>query len=120
MHVFETLHHAALIHERAVSFPHLPFNSPINYTDLRFLYESLNISAVDPFWLQYPGILLWVLLVGCAVSVEREERSYFMMFIAKIGIFTEQRWWFETQSAIMRFIEVQKLSRTCTAPMSQE
>lgn len=120
IHVFETLHHAALIYERAVSSTHVPFKSPINHSDLRSLYESLNISAVDSFWLQYPGILLWVLLVGCAVSVEREERSYFMMFLAKMGIFTEQRWWFKTQSAILRFIEVQKLARKYPVPFNGE
>ncbi|PVH82312.1 hypothetical protein DL98DRAFT_514068 [Cadophora sp. DSE1049] len=112
MHVFETLHHTALVYERAVTYPHLPFNSPINYSDLSHLYESLNTSAPDPFWLRYPGLLLWVLLVGCAVSVKREERSYFMMFLAKVGIFTEQRWWFESQSAILKFIEVQRLARS--------
>ncbi|KAH7417683.1 hypothetical protein BKA64DRAFT_305843 [Cadophora sp. MPI-SDFR-AT-0126] len=111
MHVFETLHHTALIYERAVTSPHLPFNSPSNYSDLSSLYESLNISVSDPFWLRYPGILLWVLLVGCAVSVKRGERSYFMMFIAKVGIFTEHRWWFESQGAISRFIEVQGMAR---------
>ena len=110
MQVFETLHRTALIYERAVTLPHVPFNSPTNYSDLSSLYESLNTSAPDPFWLRYPGILLWVLLVGCAVSVKREERSYFMMFLAKVGIFTEQRWWFESQSAILRFIEVQSLT----------
>ncbi|KAG4432122.1 hypothetical protein IFR05_012396 [Cadophora sp. M221] len=112
MQVFETLHHTALIYERAVTPPHIPFNSPINHHDLAFLYESLNISAPNPFWIRYPGILLWVLLVGCAVSVKREERSYFMMFLAKVGIFTEQRWWFETQNAVLKFIEVQSLTET--------
>lgn len=109
MQVFETLHHTALIYERAVTSPHLPFKSPTNYPDLSSLYQSLNTSAPDPFWLRHPGILLWVLLVGCAVSAKREERSYFMMFLARVGIFTEPRWWFESQSAILRFIEVQRL-----------
>ncbi|KAL5326419.1 hypothetical protein ACEPPN_004104 [Leptodophora sp. 'Broadleaf-Isolate-01'] len=112
MHVFETLHHTALIYERAVTPPHIPFISPINYQDLASMYESLNISAPNPFWIRYPGMLLWVLLVGCAVSVKREERSYFMMFLAKVGIFTEQRWWFETQNAILKFVKVQSLTRT--------
>ncbi|KAH7361032.1 hypothetical protein BKA65DRAFT_197237 [Rhexocercosporidium sp. MPI-PUGE-AT-0058] len=112
MHIFETLHHTALIYERAVNSLYTPFNSPINYPDLAFLYGSLNISAPNPFWIRYPGILLWVLLVGCAASVKREERSYFMMFLAKVGIFTEQRWWFETQNAVLRFLEVQSLARS--------
>lgn len=112
MHVFETLHFTALIYQRAVSSPAIPFNCPLNHANLSSLYVSLNISAADQFWARYPGIRLWVLLVGCATSVNREERSYFMMFLAKMGIFADFRQWDETQSAILRFLDVQKLART--------
>ncbi|KAL2074994.1 hypothetical protein VTL71DRAFT_8774 [Oculimacula yallundae] len=111
MHIFETLHRTAMIYERAVTPPYTHFNSPTNFADLSFLYTSLNTSAGNPFWIQYPGILLWVLLVGCATSVKREERSYFMMFLAKVGIFSDERSWNETQTAVLRFVNVQGLRR---------
>lgn len=111
LHVFGVLVHAALIYQRALRHPHVPFNSSTNHSDLVTLYEALNATASDCFWLEHPGILLWVLLIGCAVAVTRVERSYFMMFLAKVGIFTEPRCWFETQTAILRFIQIQKLSK---------
>lgn len=83
----------------------------VNHSDLRSLYEAINISGAENFWLDFPGILLWVLVVACAVAVDKEERSYFMMFLAKVGIFTEPRCWVETQTAFARFIQVQGLTR---------
>jgi hypothetical protein len=111
--VLGTLLAASIIYHRALSIPPTPFSDPANLPFLQILFNSLNASAPDPFWLQYPGILLWVLLVGCASAVKRSERSYFMMFLAKVGIFTKPRCWFETQSAILRFIHVQQRLNDC-------
>lgn len=109
--VHKAIYHAALIYGRALSYPETPFKSMVNHSDLRSLYEAINISGAENFWLDFPGILLWVLVVACAVAVDKEERSYFMMFLAKVGIFTEPRCWVETQTAFARFIQVQGLTR---------
>jgi len=111
--VLDVLRIASIIHCRALSTPPVHFSAPANIPLLRLLYDFINVSAPDPFWLRYPGILLWVLLIGCAAAVKRRERSYFMMYLAKVGIFTEPRCWFEAQSAILRFIEVQNTIKGC-------
>jgi hypothetical protein len=106
--VFDVLLAASIIYHRALSTPPTTFSAPANVSCLQNLFKYINVSAPDQFWLRYPGILLWVLLVGCAAAVKRSERSYFMMFLAKVGIFTELRCWFETESAILKFIAVQQ------------
>lgn len=111
-HVLSALHSTAQIYQRALSSPPTPFRSRRNYSDLQHLYSSLNGSAFDSFWFRYPGVRLWVLLVGCAACVDRAERGYFMMFIARAEIFANSRRFLEAQYAIRRFVEVQRLGRS--------
>jgi hypothetical protein len=44
-----------------------------------------TISA--PFWRENPGVRLWALLVGATAAVERAERGFFMMYLARVSLF---------------------------------
>jgi hypothetical protein len=108
-HVLEVCQLTARIYRRAFFVPAVAFTSARNASDFNRLFEVLSKCATDDFWVRYPGVLLWVLLVSSATSALRNERSYFMMYLAKIGIFSEPVHWQQIQNAILRFLEVQSM-----------
>lgn len=63
-------------------------------------------TGCDETWTRYPGLLMWILLVGMAVGGER--RSFLTMFFYKVG--TTAVWWGmdECTRAVMTFLRVKR------------
>ncbi|KUJ12873.1 uncharacterized protein LY89DRAFT_195693 [Mollisia scopiformis] len=111
--VFDTIHCASQIYQRALSTPPIQFTSPQNEQDIQELYESMSASVSDGFWKRYTGIWMWVLCVGCATSSDRMERPYWMHLLSKVLFaFSGGRpGWIEITGALRKFLEVQERIR---------
>jgi hypothetical protein len=88
--IHKVIHAAAQIYASALSAPSF-FNSPLSLPWLEILTTNLDLMTGALFWRENPGVRLWVLLVGAAAAVEREERGYFMMYLARVSMF-QQSW----------------------------
>lgn len=111
--VFDTLHFASQIYQRALSIPPILFTSSQNNQDIEELYEAMGESVSDVFWKRYPGIWMWVLCVGLAASVERMERPYWMHLLSKILFYFSDQdvAWLESRCALDKFLLVQERIR---------
>jgi hypothetical protein len=112
-HLLAPLMHAAAIYERAI-FPlllsspsaprqHIPFASQLNHQALEALVQSLQFPTHDATFAQYPGVLVWILLVGAAAAEGREERGFLVMFLARVGTGSGYSWWNEMRETVERF-----------------
>jgi hypothetical protein len=109
-HVLDVLRIAARIYRRAFLSPPIQFKSPLNAADVQLLTRLLCKSSSDDFWVLYPGVQLWMLLVGLAAAASMKECAYFMMLMTRVGKFTEAESWQEIQTSIRMFLLVQRRS----------
>jgi hypothetical protein len=84
--IHKVLHAAGQIYAAALSSPSF-FTSSFSLPWLQILSTNLDLTTSDPFWRENPGVRLWVLLVGAASAVERADRGYFMMYLARVSLY---------------------------------
>lgn len=83
--IHKALHAAGQIYAGALSSPS-SFTSALSLPWLQILATNLDCTVCTPFWRENPGIRLWALLVGTSASAEREERGFFMMYLARVSL----------------------------------
>ena len=73
--------------------------------------ECLEDADNDEVWVKYPGVLLWILLVGVAAADGGEgERSYLTMWFYRVGT-TAVHWGVEEcTEAVMAFLRVKRVA----------
>ncbi|KAG4435418.1 hypothetical protein IFR05_009092 [Cadophora sp. M221] len=104
--VFEIVNAAASIYRRA--FLGVPFEASCNARDVQRMCELLEDETCDETWVRYPGVLMWILLVGIAAGRRSRERSFLTMFFYRVG--TTAVWWGmeECTEAVMTFLRVKR------------
>jgi hypothetical protein len=110
-HVLQTLLSAASIYTLTLSCPNIDFPSPQNEESFQSLCAAFGKSSHDEFWERYPGILLWVLLVGTAASRGKEVAAFWMFYLARTGSFSNAEGWLVGSAAVNRFLRIQGLKR---------
>lgn len=103
---FEIVNAAASIYRRA--FLGVPFETSCNARDVQRMCELLEDETCDETWVRYPGVLMWILLVGVAAGKRSGERSFLTMFFYRVG--TTAVWWGmeECTQAVMTFLRVKR------------
>jgi hypothetical protein len=96
------------IYASAFSNNPTPFDSVCNNAAVQELCSGLEDTTNDETWTRYPGILLWIVLTGLAAAANLPQRSYFAMFVFRVG--TSAVWWGTeaANAAIRRFIGVKR------------
>jgi hypothetical protein len=65
-------------------------------------------------WDRFPGILTWVLLVGCAAAEEGStEHNFFVCLLIKVALGAGYGWLDALTEAVKTFIKVKELSEGC-------
>lgn len=114
-HVLETLRSAGVIYSRCLTNPNIDFPSPMNEEAFNQLCASFGKCSDDEFWIRYPGILLWILLVGAASSRAKKSAAFWMFYLSRTGSFTTAETWLMGSTAIRKFLELQKWMREASA-----
>ncbi|KAK0107908.1 hypothetical protein ONS96_003695 [Cadophora gregata f. sp. sojae] len=110
-HVLETLQHAGAIYHRAVEFLDIDFPSPINNRAFQDLCTEFGKCSEDEFWVRYPGVQLWVLLVGTAAARGKKEAAFWMFYLSRTGSFSNAANWLTGNAAIRLFLDIQRRMR---------
>jgi hypothetical protein len=84
--IYKALHAAGQIYAAALSSPSF-FTSLFSLPWLQILSTNMDRTISAPFWRENPGVRLWALLVGATAAVERAERGFFMMYLARVSLF---------------------------------
>lgn len=116
-HVLETLSHASTIYSLVLTSLLTPqqIDFPSLYLTPTFhaLTTSFSESSTSNFWVRYPGIQLWVLLVGTAASRGKKEAAFWMFYLSRTGSFSNAGNWLTGNAAIRLFLDVQRRMREC-------
>ena len=110
-HVLETLQGAASIYSRSLTGLNIDFSSFLNNEGFRKLQGAFGKCTEDDFWVRYPGVLLWVILVGTAAAWGKEEAAFWMFYLARTGSFSNAGNFLMEGMTIRRFLEIQRLMR---------
>ncbi|KAH7397598.1 hypothetical protein BKA64DRAFT_42425 [Cadophora sp. MPI-SDFR-AT-0126] len=110
-HVLETLQHAGAIYHRGVEFLDIDFSSPVNNRAFQDLCTAFGKCSDDEFWVDYPGIQLWVLLVGTAAASGKKEAAFWMFYLSRTGSFSNAANWLTGNAAIRLFLDIQRRMR---------
>jgi hypothetical protein len=99
------IHLTATIYTRAPRTPPVPFSADLNRWAVERLCHGLESTANDGTWGRFPGILIWILLVGSAAT-ERgiAEHSYFVSMLMRVALGASHGWWDELSGAMKTFM----------------
>jgi hypothetical protein len=114
-HILETLLSAGAIYSRSLSNPTIDFPLSINDQAFQDLCKAFGKCSNDDFWVAYPGVLLWVLLVGTAVARGKKEAAFWMFYLSRTGSFPDAENWLAGNSAITKFLKIQMWMRQAAA-----
>lgn len=107
LNLLEIIQHTSQIYERALLTPPMPFSSRINRDSVVALCQAVESPLNDYTWDEFPGILTWVLLVGCAASEEESvEYNYFMCLLIKIFLGAGYGWLGELREAVITIVAI--------------
>ncbi|KAH8684511.1 hypothetical protein BGZ60DRAFT_397709 [Tricladium varicosporioides] len=107
LNLLEIIQHTSQIYERALLTPPMPFSSRINRNSVVALCQAVESPLNDYTWDECPGILTWVLLVGCAASEEESvEYNYFMCLLIKIFLGAGYGWLDELREAVITIVAI--------------
>jgi hypothetical protein len=117
-HVLETLLSAGVIYSRSlVDSDAVDFPSSVNEVAFQDLCTAFGNCTDDYFWIQYEGVLLWVLLVGTAASRGRKEAAFWMFYLSRTGNFSSAESWLTRCRATRTFLALQKWKRETAISM---
>jgi hypothetical protein len=85
------IYHTSTIYASAFSTPPTPFKSVFNSHAVRSICQGLEDTSNDETWTRYPGILLWIALTANAAAADLPQKSFFAMFVFRVG--TSAAWW---------------------------
>ena len=109
--LFEVIQQTSVIYFGALQTPSIPFSSPINRMSIREVCRAVESPANDRVWDQYPGIFIWVLLVGCAAAEQGStEDNYFLCLLIKVALGAGYGWLDALTEAVKSFIRVKTLA----------
>jgi hypothetical protein len=108
--ISQMIYAASTIYSGVFRIPSIPFASPHNTKAVETMSRCLEDTRNDETWTEFPGILLWIILVGLAAAVHQPQCSFFAMFAFRIG--TSAAWWGprEAREAIMTFLDIKRKS----------
>jgi len=110
-HLLETLQRASLIYSRCLTYPPTDFSSPKNDETIQQLCIAFAKCSDDDFWVCYPGILLWVLLVGTATARGKTNSAFWMFYLSRTGNFSKAESWLAGSAAVRKFLDIQSWIR---------
>ena len=98
------------IYNGALSQPPIRLSSPVNHRAMEQICRDLEETTNDDTWVRFPGILLWIILTVGSAAAFRAERSFFFMFLMRVG--TSAVWWGpeEAKISLLRFLWVKRRS----------
>jgi hypothetical protein len=96
------------IYSAALTTPPIPFTSPLNRSLAEDLCRAIESPINDDTWDQFPGILVWILLVGSAAAANMPEHSFFVSMLTKVGLGAAFGWWNEMSEAMRAFLEIKQ------------
>jgi hypothetical protein len=98
----------AYIYRRALQSPPVPFSSPSNHKLVRRLYECMIRVDATRYSARYPGILLWLSLIGAASSIHYLERAVWATYNGVSGLYSAYVSFNEFRKGYMTFLCVQR------------
>ncbi|TVY47369.1 hypothetical protein LOCC1_G002223 [Lachnellula occidentalis] len=104
-HVLETLQGADSIYSCSLTDLNIDFPSALNHEG------AFGKCTEDDFWVRYPGVLLWIMLVGTAAARGKEEAAFWMFYLARTGSFSSAENFLMEGTTIRRFLGIQRLMR---------
>jgi hypothetical protein len=110
--LFQIIQQTSDIYLGALQTPPIPFSSPINRKFTLPLCKAVESPANDEVWDRFPGIFIWVLLVGCASAEEGSiEYNYFVCLLIKVALGAGYGWLEVLTEAVKTFIKVRELAQ---------
>ena len=83
----------------------------MNRVSVREVCRAVESPANDNVWNQYPGIFIWVLLVGYAAAEQGStEYNYFVCLLIKVALGAGYGWLDALTEAVKSFIRVKALA----------
>jgi len=107
--LFSIVQSTAFIYRAAFLTPPRPISSPLNHQHVASIVRSLSSPDGDETWVRYPGILLWIILVGTVAANNHPERSFFIHFYGKIISVARWHWWEEVIGAFQSFFPIRRI-----------
>lgn len=106
-HVLETLLSASVIYSGSLALPPIDFPSPRNDEAFQQLCTAFSKCSDDDFWVCYPGILLWILLIATASARGKRESAFWMFYLSRTGNFSNADGWLIGNAAVRKFLDIQ-------------
>ena len=113
-HILETILSASVIYTRSLAYPPTDFPSPTNEKMFQQLCTAFAKCSDDDFWVCYPGILLWVLLIGTASARGEINSAFWMFYLSRTGNFSNAENWLSGSAAVRKFLDIQSWIRDIT------
>lgn len=105
--IFRIVRLASIIYERALLTPPTPLSSVVNHSLAEELARLMVSPVHDVTWTRFPGLLLWILLVGSSsIRPGRPEHCFFVSWAIKIALVVGYGWWEETSKALALFLRI--------------
>ena len=92
-----------------LSSPIKSFSAPCNHKALEALVQALHFPENDATFAQYPGVMIWILLVAAVAAEERDERGFLFMFLIRVGSGSVHGWWEGMRESIEKFRRVREI-----------
>jgi hypothetical protein len=109
--LFQVIQQTSVIYFGALQTPSIPLSSPVNRMSIREVCRAVESPANDTLWDKYPGIFIWVLLVGCAAAEQGlTEYNYFVCLLIKVALGAGYGWLDALTEAVKSFIRVKALA----------
>jgi hypothetical protein len=64
-----------------------------------FIVRLLSSPDDDETWVPYPGMLIWIILLGTVAASNHPKISFFIHFYGKMISMTRWQWWDEVTGA---------------------
>ena len=110
-HLLETLQSASLLYSRSLTCPPIDFPSTQNEVVFQQLCTAFSKCSDDDFWISYPGILLWILLIGTASARGKTSSAFWMFYLSRTGNFSNAESWLTGTAAVRKFLDIQSWIR---------
>ena len=109
--LFEIIQKTSDIYLGALQDRPIPFSSPINWKSTKAICRAVESPANEDVWDRFPGIFIWVLLVGCAAAEQGStEYNYFVCLLIKVALGAGYGWLDSLTEAVNTFINVKALT----------
>jgi hypothetical protein len=109
--LFRIIQQTSDIYLGALQTPPIPFSSSVNRNSTIALCQAVESPVNDDVWDRFPGVFIWVLLVGSAAAeVGSTEYNYFACLLIKVALGASYGWLDALTEAVKTFIQVKGLA----------